>query len=236
MKITKIFTRMTVRWCCVVTMSAVATGCATTPGAATDIRDPFEGYNRTMYSFNKGVDNLILRPTATVYAEVLPLFFQTMVGNFFGNVGDVWTAANNFLQGKPREGANDVMRVLFNSTIGLGGLIDICTPAGMPKHEEDFGQTLAVWGVKSGPYVVLPIFGSSTLRDSLAKPIDIIVDPVAQINPMSTRNVARAMRLVDDRAALLGTSSILDGAALDPYEFTRDAYLQRRQSRIRDGE
>ena len=236
MKMAKIFTRMTVRWCCVVTMSAMAAGCATTPGVATDSRDPFERYNRTMYSFNKGVDNLILKPTATVYADILPIFIQNMVGNFFGNIGDVWTAVNNVLQGKPREATTDAMRVIFNSTFGLAGLIDICTPAGLPKHEEDFGQTLGVWGVKSGPYVVLPVFGSSTLRDSLAKPVDLAADPVAQLNHVPARNVARALRLVDDRAALLGTSSILDGAALDPYEFTRDAYLQRRQSRITDGE
>lgn len=224
------------RWCSVVMMSALVAACASVPGEAQNEHDPFERYNRSMYSFNKGVDNNLLKPAATVYADVLPVFFQTMVGNFFGNIGDVWTAVNNFLQGKPRDGTTDVLRVVFNSTIGLAGLFDICTPAGMPKHEEDFGQTLGVWGIKSGPYVVLPIFGSSTLRDSFAKPVDIAADPVAQVNHVPTRNVARVVRLVDDRAALLGTSQILDGAALDPYEFTRDAYMQRRQSRVRDGE
>ena len=228
--------KIPVRWCCVVLLSAVTAGCATVPGGAQNERDPFERYNRSMYSFNKSVDNVVLKPAATVYAEVLPDFFQTMVGNFFGNIGDVWTAVNNFLQGKPRDGTTDVLRVVFNSTIGLGGLIDICTPAGMPKHEEDFGQTLGVWGVRSGPYVVLPVFGSSTLRDGFAKPVDLVADPVAQITHVPTRNVARVVRLVDDRAALLGTSRILDGAALDPYEFTRDAYLQRRESRVRDGD
>ena len=236
MKSTKLFTKMTVRWCCVVMVTAATAGCATAPGAATDNPDPFERYNRSMYNFNQNVDKAILKPAATAYADILPPFFQTMVGNFFGNIGDVWTAANNFLQGKPREATSDALRVIFNSTFGLAGLLDICTPAGLPKHEEDFGQTLAVWGVKSGPYVVLPVFGSSTLRDSLAKPVDLAADPVAQLNHVPTRNVARVVRLVDDRAALLGTSGILDGAALDPYEFTRDAYLQRRQSRVKDGE
>lgn len=232
----KLSLRNPVRWCSVVMALAMATGCATVPGGAQNEQDPFERYNRSMYSFNQGLDNNVLKPAASVYANVLPVFFQNMVGNFFGNIGDVWTAVNNFLQGKPRDGTTDMLRVVFNSTFGLGGLIDICTPAGLPKHEEDFGQTLAVWGVKSGPYVVLPVFGSSTLRDSFAKPVDLAADPVAQVNHVPTRNVARVLKLVDDRAALLGTSSILDGAALDPYEFTRDAYLQRRQSRIRDGE
>jgi phospholipid-binding lipoprotein MlaA len=224
------------RLCSVVIITAALAGCATTPGASSDPRDPFERYNRAMYSFNQGVDNTVIKPAAIAYADILPVFFQNMVGNFFGNIGDVWTAVNNFLQGKPRDGTTDAMRVVFNSTLGLGGLLDICTPAGIPKHEEDFGQTLAVWGMKSGPYVVLPVFGSSTLRDSFAKPIDLYVDPVAHVDHVPTRNVARAVRLVDDRAALLGTSTILDGAALDPYEFTRDAYLQRRQSRITDGD
>lgn len=232
----KISLKKSAHWCCVVMVLAVVTGCASVPGGAQNERDPFERYNRSMYSFNKGIDNKVLKPVATVYADMLPTFLQTMVGNFFGNIGDVWTAANNFLQGKPLDGTTDMLRVVFNSTIGLGGLIDICTPAGIPKHEEDFGQTLGVWGVKSGPYVVLPVFGSSTLRDSLAKPVDMAVDPVAQVGHVPSRNVARVVRLVDDRAALLGTSQILDGAALDPYEFTRDAYLQRRESRVRDGD
>lgn len=236
MKFSTGFARLTARWCCVVMLTAAAAGCATVPGAAMNERDPFERYNRSMYSFNQGVDEVILKPAATVYAEVLPVFFQTMVGNFFGNIGDVWTAVNNLLQGKPREATTDAVRVIFNTTIGLGGLLDICTPAGLPKHEEDFGQTLAVWGVKSGPYVILPVFGSSTLRDTLARPVDLVVDPLGQINSVSARNMARIVRLVDYRAALLDTTSILDGAALDPYEFTRDAYLQRRQSRIMDGE
>ena len=224
------------RWCSVVMIFAALAGCASTPGLGSDPRDPFERYNRSMYSFNQGVDKAVIKPVSTAYAEILPVFFQNMVGNFFGNIGDVWTAVNNFLQGKPRDGTTDALRVVFNSTIGLGGLIDICTAAGLPKHEEDFGQTLAVWGIKSGPYVVLPVFGSSTLRDSFAKPVDLYADPVGYVDPIATRNAARIVRLIDVRASLLGTSSILDGAALDPYEFTRDAYMQRRQSRITDGE
>lgn len=223
------------RFSSVVLLLAILTGCASIPSnAGSDPRDPFERYNRNMFTFNHELDKKIIKPVATVYSDYLPTFFQTIIGNFFGNIGDVWTAANNFLQGKPREGTSDVMRVVINSTIGLAGLLDIGTPAGLPKHEEDFGQTLGVWGVKSGPYVVLPFFGSSTLRDSVAKPVDLYADPLGYAENIRFRNSARAVRIVDDRAAALGASSLIEGAALDPYEFMRDAYLQRRASRVGD--
>jgi phospholipid-binding lipoprotein MlaA len=160
---------------------------------------------------------------------------RSAIGNFFGNIGDVWTAVNNYLQGKPREGTSDVARVVLNSTFGLVGLVDVATPAGLTKHEEDFGQTLGVWGAKSGPYLVLPIFGASTVRDSLARPVDLYADPINQINTVRIENSARLLRLVDDRAALLDSTRMMEDAALDPYLFVRDAYLQRRQSRVRDG-
>ena len=223
------------RFSSVVLLLAILTGCASIPpNAGSDPRDPFERYNRNMFVFNHQLDKKIIKPVATVYSDYLPTFFQTIIGNFFGNIGDVWTAANNFLQGKPRDGTSDVMRVVINSTIGLAGLLDISTPAGLPKHEEDFGQTLGVWGVKSGPYVVLPFFGSSTLRDSVAKPVDLYADPLGYAENIRFRNSARAVRIVDDRAAALGASSLIEGAALDPYEFMRDAYLQRRASRVGD--
>ena len=212
------------------------TGCAVVmpPNAGQDPRDPYERYNRTMFSFNQELDKKVLKPVANAYADYTPDFLQTVIGNFFSNIGDVWTAANNFLQGKPRDGTTDAMRVVFNSTIGLAGLLDIATPAGLPKHEEDFGQTLGVWGVKSGPYVVLPVFGSSTMRDATAKPVDWAGDPLSYVDNIRARNSGRAIRIIDDRAALLGASKLMEGAALDPYEFMRDAYLQRRASRIND--
>lgn len=223
------------RWllpaCAVVMLS----GCASVPGAGQDPRDPFERYNRAMYEFNTKVDRNVLRPVAEGYTDYVPSPVRTAIGNFFANIGDVWTAVNNYLQFKPREGTQDVARVVFNSTFGLAGLIDVATPMGLPKHDEDFGQTLGKWGVKSGPYLVLPLLGASTVRDGLARPVDFMGDPLSQVSDPGTRNAARATRIIDDRAALLGASSLLEDAALDPYQFLRDAYLQRRESRVRDG-
>ncbi len=215
-----------------VVLAVAITGCAT----ARNPQDPFEGYNRAMFSFNDGVDRIAIKPVATVYRDVLPQFVQTGVGNFFGNLGDVWTAVNNLLQGKVEDGLNDFMRVAVNSTLGFGGLLDIGSEAGLQKHREDFGQTLGRWGVASGPYVVLPLFGSSTLRDTAATPLDIAGDPWTYKDPANVRNMGTALRLVDLRASVLDASSLIEDAALDRYEFVRDAYLQRRQSRIYDGD
>ena len=220
---------------CALLLSACAS--TSVPNAGSDPRDPYENYNRAMFEFNRKLDENVLKPVATGYVNVVPSFVRTAVGNFFANIGDVWTAVNNYLQGKPKDGTTDVTRVIFNSTIGIAGLIDVATPMGLPKHDEDFGQTLGVWGAKSGPYVVLPFFGSSTLRDTMAKPVDWYGDPLTASNdvPVRAKNSGRALRIVDDRAALLETSNLLEGAALDPYQFFRDAYLQRRESRVRDG-
>ena len=226
------------RWCAMLTVTFLVTACATTaPGAGSDPRDPYENYNRSMFTFNKTIDDNVLKPVATGYVNVVPAVVREAIGNFFANIGDVWTAANNYMQGKPKDGTTDLVRVIFNSTIGIAGLIDVATPMGLPKHEEDFGQTLGVWGAKSGPYFVLPLFGPSTVRDALAKPVDLYADPLTASNdvPVRAKNTGRALRLVDDRAAVLDSTAILEGAALDPYQFFRDAYLQRRESRVRDG-
>jgi phospholipid-binding lipoprotein MlaA len=217
-------------------MALMLTACASIPpGSTADPRDPFERYNRAMFSFNKTVDDKVIKPVATGYVNVIPELIRSAIGNFFGNIGDVWTAVNNYLQGKPREGTSDVARVVLNSTFGIVGLIDVATPAGLVQHDEDFGQTLGVWGVKSGPYLILPILGSSTVRDGLARPVDLYADPLNQIDPVRAQNSARLARLVDDRAALLDSTRMVEDAALDPYLFVRDAYLQRRESRVRDG-
>ena len=225
-----------IRWVSVALIALLLTACASIPpGSTADPRDPFERYNRAMFSFNKTVDDKVLKPVATGYTDVIPDLIRTAIGNFFGNIGDVWTAVNNYLQGKPREGTSDVARVVLNSTFGIVGLIDVATPAGLVQHEEDFGQTLGVWGVKSGPYLILPILGSSTVRDGLARPVDLYADPITQIDSVGVENSLRAMRLVDDRATLLYSTRMMEDAALDPYLFVRDAYLQRRESRVRDG-
>lgn len=208
------------------------TGCATTTDGS---QDPFQGFNRAMFNFNDAIDQAALKPAATVYRDTLPLFAQIAVGNFFGNIGDVWTAVNNFLQGKAADGATDVMRVIVNSTFGLGGLIDIGSNAGMTKHKEDFGQTLGVWGVASGPYVVLPFVGSTTLRDSLALPVDSYGDLWGYKYPVHVRNAGALLRVVDQRSVVLDASNLIEDAALDRYEFIRDGFLQRRENNVNDG-
>jgi phospholipid-binding lipoprotein MlaA len=215
-----------------VAVAVMTSGCASTANP----RDPFEGFNRAMFSFNDAVDQAALKPAAQAYQAVLPSFVQTGIGNFFGNLGDVWTMVNNMLQGKVSDGLSDMMRVGLNSTLGFAGVLDIASEAGMTKHKEDFGQTLGKWGVKSGPYVVLPIFGSSTLRDTVVFPVDFKGDPWAYKYPVGWRNVGTAVRLVDRRAVLLDASNLVEDAALDKYEFMRDAYMQRRESLVYDGE
>ena len=211
--------------------AVLLSGCATT---AQNPKDPYEGFNRAMFSFNEAVDNVAVKPVATVYQNVLPSFVRTGVGNFFGNIGDIWIAVNNLLQGKAEDGMSDVARVIINTTFGVAGIFDVATEAGLPKHNEDFGQTLGKWGCSSGPYVVLPILGSSTVRDTIALPADFFGDPVGYKHPVHVRNQARVLRFVDRRAAALEPVKLIEEAALDKYEFVRDAYLQRRQNQIED--
>jgi phospholipid-binding lipoprotein MlaA len=195
-------------------------------------RDPYEGFNRAMFSFNDTVDTYALKPAATAYKNVLPSFVQTGVNNFFGNLADAWSAVNNLLQGNGQAGMSDVSRFALNSTLGIVGLFDIASEAGLQKHKEDFGQTLGVWGVPSGPYLMLPLLGPSTVRDTAALPLDIKGDIWAYKEPVYIRNTGTALRVVDQRANLLDASSLLEDAALDRYEFIRDGYLQRRESQI----
>ena len=210
---------------------ATLTGCAT----SSNPKDPYEGFNRTMFKFNDTLDQVALKPAATVYKRVLPSFVQTGVGNFFGNLDDLWNSVNNLLQGKGEAGMSDATRLAVNSTVGIGGLFDVASKAGLPKHNEDFGQTLGVWGFKSGPYLMLPLLGPSTLRDTAALPLDSLGDPWHYVYPVSLRNIGTVTRVIDKRAALLDASNLLEDAALDRYEFVRDSYLQRRESRVNDG-
>jgi phospholipid-binding lipoprotein MlaA len=207
------------------------TGCATTQNP----QDPLEGYNRTVFRFNDAVDRTVLKPTATAYKNVTPSFLQTGVNNFFGNLSDAWSAVNNLLQGKGEAGMGDVTRVAVNSTFGIFGLLDIASEAGIQKHNEDFGQTLGVWGVPSGPFLMLPILGPSTVRDTAALPAEFAGDIWKYKEPANWRNIGAAVRVVDKRATLLDAGNLLEDAALDRYEFIRDGYMQRRQSQVYDG-
>ena len=208
-------------------------GCATTGEG--DPRDPFEPLNRSIYRFNEVVDEAVAKPVATAYRDALHEEIRGRVRNFFSNIGDLWIGANDFLQGKFYDGFEDWMRFVFNSTIGLFGLHDVASDMGIEKRNEDFGQTLGAWGVGEGPYLVLPILGSSTVRDGAGTAVDMYVDPVSEFRPIRLRNSATALRLVGVRADLLDASRILEQAALDKYVFQRDAYLQRRRNLVYDG-
>ena len=217
--------------------AAALVAIATLSGCATNNpRDPLEPFNRTMFKVNDTIDQVALKPAATAYKKVLPGFVQTGVNNFFGNLSDVWTGANNLMQGKGEQGMSDWTRVALNSTFGIGGLFDIASEAGLKKHNEDFGQTLGYWGVPSGPYLMLPLLGPSTVRDTSGLPVDMAANGWSYVDPSSTRNIGTAIRVIDVRANLLDASNLMEEAAFDRYEFIRDAYLQRRQSQVFDGE
>lgn len=205
-------------------------GCATGPNA--NPSDPIEPLNRAVFNFNDGVDRAILQPVASAYDQVTPSPVKTGVRNFFGNIADVWSVVNNLLQFKLKESLETFMRVSVNSTFGFGGVLDIGTEMRLSKNRQDFGQTLGVWGFDTGPYVVLPLFGPSSARDTIGRVVDGSADLVNNSRNVPTRNSLAALRVVDKRAELLGATNILDQAALDKYSFTRDLYLQRRASVI----
>ncbi|WP_137936682.1 VacJ family lipoprotein [Chitinivorax sp. B] len=209
----------------------VLTGCASAP----DKRDPLEPFNRKVYSFNEHADRMVVKPVAETYTTVIPSPVRTGIHNFLGNLKEVTYFINNMLQGKVEGALISMGRFTFNSTLGLGGLIDIMTPGGFPVQPEDFGQTLGKWGVGTGPYVMLPLLGPSTVRDASG----LLVDTATHINAPAREPAARygivGLNIVDKRVELLGASNLLDSAALDPYVFLRDAYLQKRLAEIYDG-
>jgi phospholipid-binding lipoprotein MlaA len=207
-------------------------GCAAT---SNNPRDPLESVNRAVYHFNDGVDNLIVKPVAIVYKGVVPQIARTGVSNFFSNINDVIVALNNLLQGKFTHAVSDVGRIVVNTTAGLLGVIDVATEIGLEKHNEDFGQTLGWWGLGDGPYLVLPFIGPSSFRDGVGWLADFYSDPVTYVDPSRDRNILWGTRLVSRRTELLDAEEIVKTAALDPYEFIRDAYLQRRRSLVYDG-
>lgn len=216
----------------VVVSLTVLTGCASVNAPKAD---PLEGLNRTTFKVNETVDDYVLKPVAKGYQAVTPGFVRSGVSNAFSNIGDVGTSVNNLLQGKPGNAVSDVGRFVVNSTLGLLGLFDVASGMGLEKHDEDFGQTLGSWGVGSGPFLVLPLLGPSTLRDAAAKPVDSYTGYSRYMGHVPTRNSTQALDIINFRADLLNTTSTLDEASLDKYQFIRDAYLQRRLSQVYDG-
>jgi len=208
------------------------TGCAVNG----DPRDPIEPVNRAVHSFNEGFDRAFLKPVAQGYRAVTPTIAQTGLRNFFSNLDDVTVVANDFLQFKLEQGTRDFMRLAFNSTFGLFGMIDIAGEMGLQKHNEDFGQTLGRWGIGAGPYLVLPFIGPGNLRDSTAFAIDTRhTDLARKLEDVATRNPVLGLRLVTQRAELLDAKQVADEAALDKYEFSRDFFLERRRGLVYDG-
>ena len=207
------------------------TGCATngTPG------DPLEPLNRGIYKFNDTVDKAVIKPVAQGYKEITPSTVRTGVGNFFSNLDDVIVVANDLLQLKLPQAASDFSRLLVNTSFGVLGLIDVATPWELPKHDEDFGQTLGYWGIGNGPYLVLPFLGPSTVRDTVGRIGDGQIDPVWNHDDIPDRNTAIGINTIDTRARYLDIEKVVDDAALDRYSFIRDAYLQKRRNVVYDG-
>jgi phospholipid-binding lipoprotein MlaA len=213
-------------------LALTLTGCAVNG----DPRDPLEPMNRAIHSFNEGFDRVLLKPAAQGYDTIMPNFAQTGVRNFFANLGDVTVLANDILQLKLEQGTRDFMRLAFNSTFGMFGLLDVANEMGLQKHDEDFGQTLGRWGVGTGPYLVLPFLGASDFRDTAGFLVDTTyTDLVRNHDDVSVRNPVLILRVVSRRADLLGAKRAIEAAALDGYEFNRDLYLERRKSQVYDG-
>ncbi len=214
--------------------SIFASSCATV--TAPDERDPWESFNRSIYSFNDGFDRAIGRPVAEAYQFILPDPVETGISNFFSNLNDVIVFVNSLLQFKFYQAASDFSRIVTNTTFGIFGIFDVATHMDLPKHNEDFGQTLATWGVGDGAYLVLPFLGSSSARDATGLLFDTaLIFPIAYVKDDEARWGLIALAAVDKRASLLEASRILDKSGVDPYVFVRDAYFQVRENLIHDG-
>ena len=216
----------------VLLLSVLLAGCAT----AHDPRDPLEPVNRGVYQFNEAVDKAVLKPVAKGYKAVVPPPMRRGITNVFGNFADVTTAINSLLQGKLADAASDVGRIAVNSTVGILGVFDVASRIGLPKHYEDFGQTLGKWGMSDGPYLVLPLLGPSDFRDTVGLGLAYFTDPEFWLVTHSPETyIVFGTRVVNVRANLLESERIFDAAAIDKYAFLRDAYLQRRRTMIYDG-
>lgn len=214
-----------------VLLAGMLGGCATQGN-----KDPLEGMNRGIYKFNDTADKAVIKPIAGAYKAVVPSPLRTGVNNFFTNLGTVVTIINDLLQFKLSQAMDDTGRFAINTTFGIAGLIDVASMDNIEKHNEDFGQTLGHWGWKDSTYIVLPFLGPSTLRDTGGLVVDsAFFDPIYYVEDVPARNTALAVKFVDRRSQYLPASDLLDDAALDPYAFMRDAYLQRRTNQIEDG-
>lgn len=222
--------RSFLRVCLLAVVLSVLGGCATRQQP-----DPLEGWNRKVFSFNETVDAHVMQPVARGYRQVTPQPVRAGVGNFFGNLKDIWSTINLFLQGRLKDGAMGVIRVSINTTLGLGGLIDLATPMQIEKPNEDLGQTLGAWGVPSGAYVVWPLLGPSTFRDSIDIPVDMYSSGALLTSDQGAQWGMTGLRVIDLRARLLDATSLVNDVALDKYAFVRSAYLQRRQNLVYNG-
>ena len=230
--IVSVFSRGVMNTLAVVVLLLV-TGCAT--GPYSNPKDPLEPMNRSISDFNDTLDDNILKPVATGYRDYTPDLIQTGVRNVFNNLSDISATVNNGLQLKGRQTASSFMRVVVNTTFGIYGVFDVATAIKLERYPEDFGQTLGFWGVRSGPYVVLPLLGPSTVRDTAGLPVDLSLDPVSNVSDSTLRTEAQVLRIVDKRSNYLAAGNMLNEASIDKYAFLRDAYLQRRRSLIYDG-
>lgn len=223
--------------CLALVMVVTTVGCASIPaGVPPSPNDPWEPFNRSVFQFNEGLDAYVLKPIVAGYRFILPEIIRDGIYNFFANYSDIYTALQNLLQGNPSLAFNDLMRVVVNTTMGLGGLIDLATPGGLDKHKEDWGQTFGVWGVPAGPYVVLPFFGPSNVRDTFGTVADIESDYLfTYVKNIGVRNSITGLRIINERNTYYEAGDLLDGAAIDKYSFMRDAYIQRRQYQIDEG-
>lgn len=217
---------------------AAFSGCATlrTGSSPGQKLDPWENWNRKVFAFNESLDENLIKPIATAYAKLMPQFARQGLDNFFANPFDAWSAVNNFLQGKGADGFEDLIRFGTNTVFGLGGLLDIAREFGLEHKYEDFGQTLGHWGVGPGAYMVLPVFGPSTVRETFALPLDRSISPALVFKSNASKTGVAILQGVNLRAGLLGASKVLEDIALDKYTFVRDAYLQRRRSLVYDGD
>lgn len=213
----------------------LASGCATTQGPR-DPRDPWEGFNRTVFGFNEVADKAVVRPLAVGYTRITPRPVRTGVGNFFSNLGDVTNLFNNLLQFRFHNATVDFGRLVFNTTVGLLGLVDVASHMDLPKNNEDFGQTLGYWGVPAGPYLMLPFLGPSTVRDTPTRYVDMLTHPLYYYDNVGRRNALAGLSIVDTRAGFIPTEKILEDLPVDRYTALRDFYLQRREYLVHNGE